>query len=617
MTVIQPRRGTAAQWTTANPVLSTGESGFETDTKKWKYGDGTTAWNSLAYSTGGGEPPITAGTSSQYWRGDKSFQTLDKTAVGLGNADNTSDVNKPVSAAQQTALDGKQFVLNTTAVKTSAYTAAVSDLIPVDCSSGGVTITLPAAPVDKSRIVVKKVDSSTNAVTVSCGGSDVFNVASGVTSLSLLLQFQAIQLQYKVSGAIWYVVSTDVPLGGLDNRHGVLRRPVRNTVVALGDSITAVSNTNLYQPMMGESFATALCVESFQRLRWSGSYATAGFTLTDIQATHLPSVLALSPAPGACILMGGTNDVGNIGRAFSLSYSSGILKAIVASLLGAGIVPILVTLPPRTDGGNPNTIIWNTWLRRYATLNGYALIDFYTACVAADGTWKSGYNLNTIHPSSIGQKAAAVQALADGITDMFAPVGTTLTSRSTADLSTMFNNGTINQGMFTVDTNSDGIADGLTAGGSAYTASIVTPTTADELNGNWQQFSRTTGATGLAYLSKIFSSGWSVGDVLAISFRVQTSGLNTTGCYATGALNISTPGGFTTPSGTSVTSVYHGLYGWTSDTDGLVYVEAPIPAGATAVTWYQMLQDVTNPGTANLRIGELTIVNLTTGGLLV
>lgn len=49
------------------------------------------------------EPTITAGTTGQYWRGDKSFQTLDKTAVGLGNVDNTSDVNKPVSTAQAAA----------------------------------------------------------------------------------------------------------------------------------------------------------------------------------------------------------------------------------------------------------------------------------------------------------------------------------------------------------------------------------------------------------------------------------------------------------------------------------------------------------------------------------
>jgi hypothetical protein len=35
------------------------------------------------------EPTITAGTTSQYYRGDKTFQTLDKSAVGLGNVVNT------------------------------------------------------------------------------------------------------------------------------------------------------------------------------------------------------------------------------------------------------------------------------------------------------------------------------------------------------------------------------------------------------------------------------------------------------------------------------------------------------------------------------------------------
>ena len=42
------------------------------------------------------ESSITAGSTTQYWRGDKSFQTLDKTAVGLGNVDNTADASKPI-----------------------------------------------------------------------------------------------------------------------------------------------------------------------------------------------------------------------------------------------------------------------------------------------------------------------------------------------------------------------------------------------------------------------------------------------------------------------------------------------------------------------------------------
>ena len=50
--IIQIRRGTAAEWVTANPVLAQGELGVELDTLKFKVGNGITAWNSLAYATG-------------------------------------------------------------------------------------------------------------------------------------------------------------------------------------------------------------------------------------------------------------------------------------------------------------------------------------------------------------------------------------------------------------------------------------------------------------------------------------------------------------------------------------------------------------------------------------
>jgi hypothetical protein len=78
----------------------------------------------------GKEPTITAGTSSQYLRGDKTFQTLDKNAVGLDNVDDTSDVNKPISTAQQTALD-KKIDLIASVDSIDAKVAAVTPLFTV------------------------------------------------------------------------------------------------------------------------------------------------------------------------------------------------------------------------------------------------------------------------------------------------------------------------------------------------------------------------------------------------------------------------------------------------------------------------------------------------------
>jgi hypothetical protein len=47
---IQWRRDTAANWTSTNPTLADGENGYETDTDKFKTGDGSTVWTSLGYS---------------------------------------------------------------------------------------------------------------------------------------------------------------------------------------------------------------------------------------------------------------------------------------------------------------------------------------------------------------------------------------------------------------------------------------------------------------------------------------------------------------------------------------------------------------------------------------
>lgn len=48
--VIQLRRDTTAQWFEDNPVLAVGETGWDTDLRRVKLGDGVTAWNDLPYA---------------------------------------------------------------------------------------------------------------------------------------------------------------------------------------------------------------------------------------------------------------------------------------------------------------------------------------------------------------------------------------------------------------------------------------------------------------------------------------------------------------------------------------------------------------------------------------
>jgi Major tropism determinant N-terminal domain len=72
--VFQFRRGTAAQWTSANTVLASGEFGLETDTARFKVGDGTTAWNSLGYGGIQGPQGPTGATGSQGPQGVQGVQ---------------------------------------------------------------------------------------------------------------------------------------------------------------------------------------------------------------------------------------------------------------------------------------------------------------------------------------------------------------------------------------------------------------------------------------------------------------------------------------------------------------------------------------------------------------
>lgn len=96
----------------------------------------------LQTALNGKEPTITAGTIGQYYRGDKSFQTLNKTAVGLSNVDNTSDANKPISTATQTALNAKQATVTLTTTGTGAATFVSNVLnVPTPASATFTSLT--------------------------------------------------------------------------------------------------------------------------------------------------------------------------------------------------------------------------------------------------------------------------------------------------------------------------------------------------------------------------------------------------------------------------------------------------------------------------------------------
>lgn len=123
-------------------------------------------------------------------------------------------------AALAATVVGLQNSSRLTAVTiTGAYTAAPYDLVLADATSVGLTVTLPAAPADRTRVAVKKTDTTINTVTIRPGGADTFTVPGGPVAATLTVPSQAVQFQYVAATGVWVGVSNDLPLAQLDARY--------------------------------------------------------------------------------------------------------------------------------------------------------------------------------------------------------------------------------------------------------------------------------------------------------------------------------------------------------------------------------------------------------------
>lgn len=189
------RNGTAAAWTAANPVLLAGEVGLESDTRKLKLGDGTTAWNSLLYVQGYDNPTFTTlgctgvatlphihgalagpvyihcrnGTGSTLAKGTPVYITgnVGNTATVIVAAADASDLTKMpaigiLDAALTAGSDGHVVISGEiTSMDTNGY--AINSPLYV-ANGGGFTTT---APVNKQPIGrVTRGNSNTGALVV-------------------------------------------------------------------------------------------------------------------------------------------------------------------------------------------------------------------------------------------------------------------------------------------------------------------------------------------------------------------------------------------------------------------------------------------------------------------
>lgn len=239
---IQLRRDTAANWTSANPILGSGEPGYETDTGKIKYGDGTTAWASLAYH-GGSTPSDTnplingtaaAGTSLLYSRGDHVHPT-DTTRAPLASPTFTGTPAAPTASSDT----------NTTQLATTAYVVGqAASVAPVMNGTAAVGTSLKYARQDHVHAsdTSKAGLSSTNTFTGTSSFvgstsvlSSIFTNAAEVATVSATAATGTINIDVSTQSVLYYTTAAS---GNFTVNFRLSSTTALNTAMSIGQVIT-------------------------------------------------------------------------------------------------------------------------------------------------------------------------------------------------------------------------------------------------------------------------------------------------------------------------------------------------------------------------------------------
>lgn len=370
-----------------------------------------------------------------------------------------------------------------------------------------------------------------------------------------------------------------------------LGRPIR--IIPAGDSITQNNSTfasGLWQ--YGAGYAEVSIMQSGARYRILRNAGISGNTSAQLLARIQTDVIAY--APDVCMVMIGTNDFvsGMASSAYSSLFNN--VEQIVLALLKAGILPVIVTPPPR-DVGTTEAKNAQWYYYALAQYYGLPLIDMFRTLVdASTGTYASGNSSDGIHPIAAGitkMIAAATPVLSSLAGSACAPYLAAVSEASGNAFANILRNGAFALG-------TSGAPTGWTVNSTGATPTSVAAT--QPYTGNTFTYNKTVGGAAFALSGgspSVAGGGFSVGDTLQMNVRMKVSGL--TPATATGyQLRLEADSG-----GILRTN------GWVQNGDMVFSSEFTVPAATTTLTPTLFVQDVSQYEVSNWTVFNVTKAN--------
>lgn len=238
-TLIQIRRGTAAEWTSANPILAAGELALSTDLDRIKVGDGSSTWSSLSYITPLNTDHLTEGSANLYFSNARAISATEATiasasAAALSAANSYADgLDTDDIAEGSTNL----YFTNQRALDATVSTIASASVAAV-ASASGYTNTQIANLVDSSPETLNTLNELAAAL------NDDANFATTVTnSLATKLAISDASATYltQVNAALTYDT-----LGSASAAQSAATGYTDSAIAAIDTDDIEEGSTNLY-----------------------------------------------------------------------------------------------------------------------------------------------------------------------------------------------------------------------------------------------------------------------------------------------------------------------------------------------------------------------------------